>query len=732
MESLAPQQRQAPSPVDTGSPVAVNAGVTGATQNPDLSVNPIQTRPVGRLLDGLVKLGGELIKPAVKRQNDALFFEGMSRAAAGEAAKTIADESPAWSNFFGEGAGALGARAYEGARDASQMEGDAIANMAQDRRATPEQYAQTLRKRLEGMQTDDPLRTQQMQAAAMQMLPGMMKVHAQAHVQFNQEQAFQARSAAVGAAINAIEEHDRASRAGNVPMTKEDRLRVRDTFLLTMGTIPGEDPRIADKAKVANLLAAMAEGKMAAYETLQDSGALDALPIEQRDQLARTYKVEANRALPGRVLPATRDLHVALLLNPPLDGAALDEQVNAINSRASIESGIMGADLISPEDRVRLLVSAAGRERATQAAQSKRAATAADAEAKEAALQAGARAALTDNRGQQGGAAAWAAVIGDGGARAIQQQGTVLWRELSQPQTRAALLTNLGTGSTLTVAKGEFATAANAADWSPQVALTAATLKLLPPEVQGAYGVTADQHFLFSQAEQNIKGSLPPQDAWKAAKSALLLKPFQNPTMSKEDREAVADVAKTFNTSPWGRNRTDAQGFALLEGMVGAGMASAPGGTPEARAMGARGSVTARGGETVGNVFFFRAGKDLENWRQSLHGGNGAGEEQVAEAFQAIWARKLRVNSGLDEQTTWPMGKLKPTLPWVTMQKDSRGDFYWSSIYHDPDADGIQGRMHHVSISKKDIEAELRKQSEAFDVATRNKPTAGMSDFVAP
>lgn len=731
-ESLALDQRQAPAPVDTGRPAPITGGTIGEVSNPDLSISPVLERSGARLLDGLIKVAGDLIKPVVKQQDEAAFFDGMARAAAGEAAKDIAAENPPWANFFGEGAGVLGARAYEGARDSARIETEALESLSRDRALPPEDYAQVLRQRLGAMKTGDPIRDGQMQAASLQMLPSLLKAHAQAHVKYNQEQAFKARSETFTAAIDALEAWNNHARELGAPLTAEDKARAKATFESALAPIPGEDLQVRDRVIVASLLSAMTEGKFAAVEHLKDIGAFEALPIEQRDQLNRTYRIESARAVVGRAAPEVLDRATSLYLNPPRDGELLDQQINAINSDAARTSGVYGSNLIGEDERLKL------RERAgLQAAKSAAARMKAeDKEAAEAALQAGARAALLDPRGIYASASLWANVRGEGASRALDQQGTILWQEALKdpqkaPQARASLLVNLGAKNALAAAVTEFGTAANAADWNPQVGMAWQTLKQLPPEVMGAY-VNNDQEYVFRQAELYQQGGVHPQEAWKHAKADLATRPFRDPDLNKAEREAAEAVVKEFNTSPWFRDRTDAQGLTLLQGMVGAGMRTAPGGAPEARALAARGQVTAKGGELIGNVFFFRSQPGLENWRSTLQGGNGAGEDQVAEAFHLAWERKLKLNSGLNDQVTWPMGKLKPTLPWIVMAKDARGDFYFSSVYNDPDADGLIGKQHSVTITKRDIEAELKKAGELIDAKRRHAATAGTSGSQEP
>ncbi|RPA32810.1 hypothetical protein EGC79_20400 [Shewanella vesiculosa] len=108
---------------------AVRMGTQGGAPTSSGQARQVQAAQPDPTMAALMKLGGNLLAPAVKREQETQFMQGMQRAAEGEAVKEIVDEQPWYSKVFGATSLVDGARTYTAAAKAASIATDLDSRM---------------------------------------------------------------------------------------------------------------------------------------------------------------------------------------------------------------------------------------------------------------------------------------------------------------------------------------------------------------------------------------------------------------------------------------------------------------------------------------------------------------------------------------------------------------------------------------------------------------------------
>jgi len=631
----------------------IRGGGEGGPANPDFSVPPLQ--PVrSNTLGGLVAIAGKLLAPAIKRSEEQQFFEGMARAAAGEAAAEIAKERPDWANFFGEGAAVAGARAYEGQRDAIEFETGLLEQMKDHRALPPLQYAEALRTAVQKRSTGDPVRDQQLQATALRAMPALMKLHAKEHLAFNQENAWRARGGAMTAAFDQLHSWYNASRTKvaaalgdgeEVPVSQPDLERARSQFLSVFTPFDGERIELRDRQILERAKEAIGKGNFDALHVLKDVGIWEQLDSSVRDTLQAEYERTGRRELPNRVSWKLLDQFAAFINNPGADGEKIDETIIAFNKLATAQSGIE-IDFFPPETGLRLRQ--AGMQDAAQAAKAA-AKTAQSAQVNGMALRM-----LTDPRVMKGeiepGSSARMRVL-DGYSEAEKVQAEVAWAQTSKltdpvqiGAARATILLNYGTAGRKLDAAESWIQAGLTGDTPSQAGLAIVAAMNQVPEsgrpTLEAY-LSREQQFFVSEFRMALRNpDFTQVDAWKYARASARQAEL-TANLSKLEKSDVAIVDRAVSdfrdkTFGFGGKDVNPLGLGLLRTVIAKHLKESVGGGSDSH----RGSVAlAKALQTFrfeGEIGYLPMRDDVPSVHQRI----GGSPSEAAAALKAVWEKK--------------------------------------------------------------------------------------------
>lgn len=301
-------------------------------------------------IEMLFAIGGNLLKPHLEKAQQARFDEGMRRAAAGEAAKDIEAERPAWAGLFGEGDVTLGARTYEGAADAAKFESSVLTAMHELRKLPAAAVQARIREIGQSFSTGDPTRDAALQRSVLGAMPGLLKMHAKEGWAWQQAEGLRAYGDYVSTTSVSLEGYMR----DNPTATPEDRKRYEDKFRETWVPANGQNLDTATETQAINLMAQMSAGNFASANVFRKTvvdpekgtTAWDLLPAKHRDRLQSLYQHQGKVELQRRMTGTDTD-YIAAIYNET-DPAKVDIRTAEFNAqlkaRTEIDVDYLGAD----------------------------------------------------------------------------------------------------------------------------------------------------------------------------------------------------------------------------------------------------------------------------------------------------------------------------------------------------------------------------------------------------
>lgn len=309
-------------------------------------------------LDLLAKLGGDLLEPALKKAQQDRFYEGMRRAANGEAAKDIANEQPEWSRSFGDSDVAMGARTYEGAAKSANVEAAIISNMPTLAKMSGADFQKHMQDVVASQYTGDPGVDQTIDRNFLQFLPQALKTHAKANWEYQQRDAERQRSDYIGGSMKLFGTTDAAYRGskgadGKGQVSDEEYAAAKAKALSMLVPAPGENQDTREKAVVVNLYASMSNGDLAfaslLRNTVVDSAtgrtAWDLLPAAELDRLNAMYQSQGTK-VQASTLTEDEQKAIAAMYNMPA-GVDITPYAKKINDDIRARTGV-DLDFLSP------------------------------------------------------------------------------------------------------------------------------------------------------------------------------------------------------------------------------------------------------------------------------------------------------------------------------------------------------------------------------------------------
>jgi hypothetical protein len=275
---------------------AARLGVGGGNVTSTGQARQVQEARPDPTMAALMKLGGTLLQPAIKREQEAVFMEGMQRAAQGEAVKEIVDEQPWYSKIFGPTNLVDGARAYSAAAKAASIATDLDARVEDISKMPGQEFARHINSVLNDASTGDGATDAIVKQQFMTQMPEVMKKQARSHYLYQQKQLIEANRSYVGTAFAALTASDAAKRSAAGGTGEDGSIKVNTTddgdtlvaavrALDALETPTGMDPKVHKKSVAAEVVQAINTGSFAVYNTLVDSKAIDTFEPEQIAQI---------------------------------------------------------------------------------------------------------------------------------------------------------------------------------------------------------------------------------------------------------------------------------------------------------------------------------------------------------------------------------------------------------------------------------------------------------------
>ncbi len=353
------QAQQINASVGTGIASRVSDGrITNQAQAAQMGPNPL-----GYLFD----IGKGLLEPVIKQQEQAKYLEGMARAVAGETADDINHERPTWARAFGDSQAVAGARAYEGATDATRLESALYSAMPDLIKRDGGEVAREAAKIAGKMQTGDPVRDQAINASVPQILPNILRMHATGRAKWLQDEAARVDTGNKVGQIKAFYAAEEALRNTPALDSTDGQVLARNNrnlvdTMMTPG--PGQDERQFLARSAGALMADVAAGNFAATYTLLDNGFLDR--IEATNPGTGPKLMEALRKAERKKLDAS-----AYVTNPGLavnmarlavgtlgDVEATEQVVSEINAKVQAGAGVRYEKFIDGDKEAQFLQAA--------------------------------------------------------------------------------------------------------------------------------------------------------------------------------------------------------------------------------------------------------------------------------------------------------------------------------------------------------------------------------------
>jgi hypothetical protein len=321
--------------------VAVQGGLRGGGMRAQVSA-PAQVRVVDQgdqTLQQLLKIGQNLVAPALKRIEEEQFVKGMTQAASGQALTEIINEQPWYTRIFGDGPVVDGARAYKTDAAASAWASAQEQAMPMLKQRSPDEVPAFLMQSMEAHMTGDPDTDSLIRAQLLKQVPGLVKRHTKEHYKYQQEQASIAYSQAAGGKMARVQE---VMAAGPDAYSEDDRTAAGLELLSLLTPPEGRDLNSWKKDTLAAVSLAAKNGQFHAINVLKDAGLYAHLSSEEQEAILNDVQTagryHATIGLKGDWLERATGIELAIKNNMiPVDVGIT--QVRALNKAYSEATG---------------------------------------------------------------------------------------------------------------------------------------------------------------------------------------------------------------------------------------------------------------------------------------------------------------------------------------------------------------------------------------------------------
>lgn len=281
---------------------AVRMGTQGGAPTSSGQARQVQAAQPDPTMAALMKLGGSLLAPAVKREQEAQFMQGVVRASQEEAIKEIVDEQPWYSKLFGSTSLVDGARAQTSQSKAYSVMATMEADMANLRKLDSKAMAAYSQKLLaDTANTGDAATDQLIRSSVLQALPTTLKAQAKEHLRYQQEVFLDTRGSMVDAGAKLLQEIDKNLRNPDSTRELPDVLEVKRQLTEAIARPDGVDEATFNKEVVNRAAGQILQGNFAVHDFLKETGFVEKLTPAQQVTLSEARQraqVNARAQLP--------------------------------------------------------------------------------------------------------------------------------------------------------------------------------------------------------------------------------------------------------------------------------------------------------------------------------------------------------------------------------------------------------------------------------------------------
>lgn len=590
----------------------------------------------------LLNIASENLQPSIKAARQEQFMRGVQEAATGKALTEIINDRPWYTQLFGPGAAAEGARAYTVQAQLAGFAADMETQMPKLAEQGPDAMRAAVNDKLKTVLTGDVQADSLITGAAVEQFGPLFKRHAKEHYVYLQNKASDTQLSSWSKAATVLQQQ-----LADPKTLPEDREAAKARFLGLVAPF-GDQTEDSYNNNIATMIGAAATNgdfqvlrmfkeTMLPGEDGKELSLWDRLPIQKQAQI--------NAALPGLATKALQKyvpqyaVEMAMILKDTAQNPALlPERVAAFNKKVAEQTGIVEADMIPPQS----LDNAVGSILTAQAHA---------ASVKDPLLEQQQRETVAEGMLLQNGGVAQAIsqkLTNDAAAEAVAAR---YWSGNVDPAKRAAML-NLRGGGTYDFAKADMfamGIGSGQAENTKGVEQVAATFAQLSPSVQADY-FTADEVAFYSRYASQVAARVPPDQAFRNAKLTQDYSRFSIPEKERNDVQKAIRVEAERRNESYGfyNNVTDAA-LRTIEVMIGSDYARNKGIDPVDVGVGrAYSRAVASGLEVIGKHAAIGAAgqKPLKEMLGLATVKGNIGPEEVARRFDYAVETKVKASGG--------------------------------------------------------------------------------------
>lgn len=512
-------------------------------------------------VQALLKLGSDVLQPAIKAEASRQFMTGVEQAATGEAIADIVKDRPWYTEIFGPSSAVQGARAYTVAQTIAKFGADMEAQMPVLARQGPEAMTAAMENMRKPLLTGDAIADMAITSQIVDQMAPLYKRHAKEHYIHQQKVASSAQVDAWTSLAAAYQQRAQAATKPDGGVTPEDVKADADRLIGAMAPFADQGDDSYERNVGRFLEASATAGNFQVVKLFKEKGLFDQLPPETRATLDRTFKV-AGRAALDKVMPDYA-LDVALLVNDTAqDPRGVVDRMRALNAKAAAATGVTEAELIPMSTADNII----GNVLRTQATQGR---------------------AVQDQQAAFAMAASQLDVPGGAGPcketglckeTAIEQAALLKFNASQDVAQKAQMLNNNGT-LTFGAIKSNMAAMMNTKEDTPGMQSLGQLYMQMNESTRGRYFLADEQKFL-DRYTAAIQAGQQPAAAFQSAKVVQpIAKYYLDPKEKTETAQAIRswvekEAERGNGVAGWfGANGIDDHGLKVAETVVGASVA---------------------------------------------------------------------------------------------------------------------------------------------------------------
>lgn len=291
---------QPPAPVQTNAAPSGQqrtARVEGGNSQSGMIAAGPQTDP-GAIAGPLGQFFGELMQPYVERKQQAAFFKGFTRAQAGDSLDELDKSNKGLGKIFGPTSFEDGAQFYKGHEALSKWQTEAVTNIDELKRLTPDELAEVLAEKSRAMMTGHGDTDRIIQTGLMQATGPLVSTITKARYAWQQDTAKLQVSSAWAAGASALQASVVAASALTDPTDADNKALggLVSTFRSSLMKPAGMDEDSYKDSLYGFMANSSEAGNFYAVQVAKAAGIMEVFDDKQKEALEVKYEKYAKKA----------------------------------------------------------------------------------------------------------------------------------------------------------------------------------------------------------------------------------------------------------------------------------------------------------------------------------------------------------------------------------------------------------------------------------------------------